>query len=264
MDVQSTANAVSMSVLLLLTLAITGGIIYFRFWPKSLRRPPSPTAPVVGVTPPPAPVTTPTPPPPPAPTPSTPTRESGWKKAWRSIRQVIKVVVVVGLVLLLVIFSANSNWDPTNPPTLLVAVMLLVLIALWLIKSWKQLVLAVIVMAVIIFFLPSIPGRLEGFYRGLNHGDWSASSDYEPRTVYKGTVTFTRIGQVEEFYAKGEVLLKNEIFSQASCLAISPISKFFLNSLEGNRRNFLTPRSREKELVMVEARIAGTCPNPQT
>jgi hypothetical protein len=157
-----------------------------------------------------------------------------------------------------------KSWFNQHPEIWILTIAAIILVSAVTTGVWRNLARLTLLVLLLIFLTPFLPGVGGWVDRVFNHGDWSASSDYEPRTVYGGTVTFTRIGQVEEFYAKGEVLLKNQIFSQASCLAISPLSKFFLNSLEGNRKNFLTPRSSEKEWVMVEARRAGTCPNPQT
>lgn len=198
---------------------------------------------------------------------------NGWKKKIRT-----GVWIIVGLFFLwwawvhiLPLLTSRGSETPQEPgemnfSTLLLLLLLSIAVTFLPFKfSWVGWIPAMVIFLVMLSsFSPTINSLWEDTTKGVNHGDWSASSDYEPRTVYGGTVTFTRIGQVEEFYAKGEVLLKNEIFSQRSCLAISPISKFFLYSLEGNRKNFLTPISGEKEWVMVEARRAGTCPNPLT
>lgn len=154
------------------------------------------------------------------------------------------------------IATTAYDWMAIAPPVFwMVAVTTLVVATMIAKKPWKQVFFLVIVTIFAFWLSPFLNWAGDNLDRGINHGDWSKRAD-SVRTVKNGTVTVRR-GVVENFYVAGEVTLINN--NDYSCLKISPDGVFHIRSSNDFRRNAISSKSGETEMVFVEVKPAAEC-----
>lgn len=151
--------------------------------------------------------------------------------------------------------SWAAEYIKSAPAAFWVVVITALLVATTIAKSPLKHVLFLATVALAAFWLsPFLGWAANSLDRGINHGDWSASSDYVPHVI--GGTFRVPAGKQMTADITGKVRIPIPVHH---CINVSPDGKFFISWDDSLSNAYIEPRSGGMERVTISALPASRC-----